>query len=203
MILFYDTETTGLPKKLPLEHIEQPRIVQLGAILDFEDGREAMRLDFTLRHENLPASVIESWDEAAKIHGVTREIADKIGVTADIAIELFLDLVAVADTVVGQNHVRFDNPIVTGSVRRQFGDASLDPFAGKAQFDTMKAGAAIMNHRGQFGPNLTKLHTHLFGEGFEGAHTAISDVLATRRCFYEMQRRAAEARAAREQKVSG
>lgn len=196
MILFYDTETTGFPNgKLPLN--EQPRIVQLGAILDFEDGREAMRLDFIIRHTDLPRSVMESWvgkdgkSGAAAIHGITPEISEKIGMTEEIAFDAFLDLVAVADTVCGHNHEYFDNKVVNLSLQRVLKRDGFDAFAKAKSFDTIKAGAQLMRKPSKVGgfqkPKLIDLHTYLTGEGFADAHTAIADVLATRRCFYAMQ----------------
>ena len=70
---------------------------------------------------------------------------------------------------------------------------AFDPFAGKNLFDTMFVGQAIcripFRGGGYKKPNLTELHKHLFdGEGFDNAHSAISDVLACRRSFYAMQK---------------
>lgn len=202
MILFYDTETTGLPMKgkQPLDHPLQPRIVQLGALMDFDDGREAQRLDVVIRLPDLPPEVDAGWDKAATFHGITKEMSDQFGVNEHTALNMFLDMVEAADLVVGQNIKRFDNNIVTGCVRRAFNDPSMDPFKDKPQFDTMLAGLPLCrlpSRQGGFkNPTLTELHKHLFGEGFEGAHTAITDVLATRRCFYRLQEIANEGRAA-------
>lgn len=201
MNLFYDTETTGfVNKKMALDAVEQPRVVQLGAILDFEDGREAMRLDVIINHpfDALPANVRAGWvgedgiSGAAKIHGISPAISEQIGVTESIAIELFCDMLAVAKTVVGHNITGFDNTLMTGVIRRVLRRPDADPFAGKRILDTMVAGkplAAMPSRQGGYkNPKLTELHQKLFGEGFEDAHQAISDVLACRRCFYEMMR---------------
>jgi len=187
MILFYDTETTGLPRRgKPLDDRLQPRIVQLGAILDDNEGNEVMRLDVILKLPNLPEEVNESWDHAANIHGISRALSERIGVYEPDALNLFLDMLDAADVVVGQNIVGFDNDIVTGCTRRALKDPALTPFKDKKVFDTMKAGAALMK-RTSGKVSLTALHTYLFGEAFEGAHRAISDVKATRRCFYRLQ----------------
>lgn len=201
MILHYDTETTGfLNKKLPLHDPSQPRIVQLGAILDSDDGREIMRFDVIIAHADLPQSVSDSWLKAQEIHGVSEEFARQVGVNEQTAIHLFLDMLEVSDVVVGQNIKGFDNELVTAVVRRVTGDFTANPFANKQIFDTMLAGQPLCRLPWRGGgfkkPNLTELHKHLFGEGFEGAHTAISDVLAARRCFYELQRIASASRQA-------
>ncbi|UTC29909.1 DNA polymerase III subunit epsilon [Bajunvirus bajun] len=187
MILTYDTETTGfLNKKLPLDHEDQARIVQLGAVLDDADGKEIMRLDVIIRHPDLPQVVLDGWDGAAKFHGITKAHSDRVGMTEVIALEAFLDMVAVADMIVGHNIKGFDNDMVRANVRRVLGRPTLDPFEGKSIFDTMPNGAALMR-RPQGKVKLMTLHQHLTGEEFDGAHTAISDVLATRRCFYALQ----------------
>uniref|UniRef100_A0AB74UMQ8 Uncharacterized protein n=1 Tax=Caulobacter phage BL57 TaxID=3348355 RepID=A0AB74UMQ8_9VIRU len=128
---------------------------------------------------------------AASIHGISPDLSEAIGITEDIAVEAFLDLVAVADVIVGHNHVSFDNKIMTNVVRRVLRRPDADPFAGKAMFDTILAGMPLMRLPARQGgfrkPKLIDLHKHLTGEGFEDAHTAIADVLATRRCFYAME----------------
>lgn len=207
MILTYDTETTGFPEtKRSLE--EQPRIVQLGAVLDYPDGREAMRLDAIIRVGEVPANVLHSWTVgrdndggAARIHGITPEISEKIGITEEIVFDMFLDMVAVADVIVGHNHVWFDNKVTTNVVRRVYKKADADPFANKKMFDTIEAGKLLMKLPSKQGgyrkPKLIDLHTHLTGQGFEDAHTAIADVLATRRCHRAMLKIAEEAIAKR------
>lgn len=201
VICTFDTETTGfIDKKLPLEHPDQPRIVQLGAILDDLDGKERMRLDVIIRHplDKLPPLVLKNWLKAAEIHGISPEYADEVGVTEDIAIELFLDILAVAKTVVGHNIKNYDNDIIRCTVRRLLGADAPDPFARASNiFDTMAAGTPLCQIRmprqaGYKSPKLIELHQHLFKEGFDGAHAAINDVLASRRCYYALQALALE-----------
>ncbi len=201
MILTYDTETTGLPARSKSPELdEQPRIVQLGAILDDAQGKEIMRLDviLALDFETLPEKVQKGWigedgkSGAAGVHGISPEMSKRYGVNERSAIDLFLDMLEVAELVVGQNIKGFDNFLVTGCARRALGDRTLDPFAGKRIADTMEMGKPLCKlpaRQGGFrNPSLTDLHKKLFdGEGFDGAHAAINDVLASRRCFYRMQ----------------
>lgn len=201
MILTYDTETTGFSARgKPLSHPLQPRIVQLGAILDDGKGQEMMRIDVIICHPDIPPEVSESWKKASEIHGISEEVANLVGIGQRNALNVFLDMVEVAEVIVGHNVIGYDNDIVRGSVRRAFDDETLDPFAGKKIFDTMQAGTPLCrlpSRQGGFKkPTLTELHKFLFNEGFDGAHTAISDVLASRRSFYRMQDIVREARAA-------
>lgn len=186
--LTYDTETTGfVQKSLPLHDPRQCKIVQFGAILDDENRNEVMRLDVILA---LKGGVPP---DAARIHGITTEISQRIGVAEANAMNTFLDMVEVADIIVGQNVIDFDNVVVTANARRILGENyyELDPFQGKEIFDTMVSAKPICRIPGKQGgfkkPNLTEIHKHFFGEGFDKAHSAINDVLAARRCYYAIQ----------------
>lgn len=183
-VLFFDTETTGLPMKtVPLSHDSQPRVVQLGAILDDEHGNERARIDLVIHVPNVP-------DEVAKIHGISTEISHRIGVNEAPVMDIFCDLIDVADLIVGQN-VTFDIKMITACVRRLSGRDDIDPFKGKQLFCTMEAAKPILRLPGKFGfkrPNLTEIHRHFFGEDFANAHSAIDDVLATRAVYYEIRK---------------
>lgn len=199
-VLTYDLETTGLPhRSLPLSHAAQPRIVQLGAILDDDEGNEIMRIDLILKPQDLNEQIIKSWRDAAKIHGIQPELAERVGVQEVTALDCLLDMIDAADVIVGQNIKNFDNGIVTGTTRRLHENDALDPFVSKQIFDTMVAAKPLVRAKNSTGavknPNLMEIHKYLFdGVGFDKAHTAINDVLACRRCYYELQRIAQEAR---------
>ena len=192
LVLHYDTETTGfVQKSLPLHDPRQCKIVQFGAILDDTDKpekeREQMRLDCIVALKGgVPA-------DAARIHGITTEKSQQIGVSETNAMNIFLDMVEVADIIVGQNIIDFDNVVVTANARRILGENfhDFEPFKGKEFFDTMVSAKPICRIPGKQGgfkkPNLTEIHKHFFGEGFDKAHSAINDVLAARRCYYAMQ----------------
>jgi DNA polymerase III epsilon subunit-like protein len=198
--LFYDLETSGFgDKRTPLSHPNQPRIVQLGVVLDDDNQKELMRLDVIIRHPEAPQCVIDSWRGAEKVHGISPEKAMLVGVDETTAIDLFLDLIDAADTIVGQNIKGFDNDIVTGTVRRLHQAENIDPFVDKQIFDTMLAAQPVCKIPGSRGgykkPNLTEIHKFFFnGQAFDGAHQAISDVLAARRCYYELQKLAQQAK---------
>lgn len=184
--LFYDTETSGLlDSSLSLDHPRQCRIVQIGAILDDNDRNEIMRLDAIIALST-PISA-----KAIEIHGITLEMSQALGLNETNVMECFLDMVDVADIIVGQNVIGFDNKVVNAVVRRIHQDPEADPFEDKEIFDTMLAAQPICRIQSKNGgikkPNLTEIHTHFFGKGFDKAHSAINDVMAARRCFYALQ----------------
>lgn len=194
MLLFFDTETTGVPdRRLPRDHEDQPRVVQLGAIMvDPDSRREMMRQDVILYSDvDIPAA-------AAAVHGITTELSRKIGVNVDSAYATFLDMVEVSDVVIGHN-VDFDTDMITYNLRLRKGDATLAPFEGKAVFDTMKAATPILKlpkaRGGWKWPSLTECCQNLLGREPLGAHQAIFDVLDTRDVFFALQDRLEEFRA--------
>ncbi len=98
-VVFYDTETTGLPLfKQPSEHPDQPHIVQLGACLVDIDTRKVLStIDVMCKPDGwlIP-------DEVAAIHGITTEMAGDLGVPESLAVEMLLDLVG-ERTRIGHN----------------------------------------------------------------------------------------------------
>jgi DNA polymerase-3 subunit epsilon len=186
VILIYDTETTGLPSKAPLGDPSQPRLVQLGALFMEPDGTERMRLDLVIYRDEIP-------EAAQRAHGITEGFAKTYGVNEGAALDIFLDLVEVSDTIVAHN-LRYDELVIKNALAVQ-GEQNPDPFRNKNKFDTMLVSTNICKlpkrNGGYKYPTLMEAHKHFFGVGFEGAHQAISDVLACKRIFFHLQSLAA------------
>ncbi|WP_454703417.1 3'-5' exonuclease [Achromobacter pestifer] len=87
--LFYDTETSGLPKfGLPSEHPDQPHLVQLaGALVDLDSREILASLDVIVRPEGWTIP-----DEVAAVHGITTERAAAVGVPESLALSMFMEL---------------------------------------------------------------------------------------------------------------
>jgi DNA polymerase-3 subunit epsilon len=184
MKLVFDTETTGLIKKsLPLDHPDQPRIVQLGAILYSDAGEVRAELNLIIKPDGWTIP-----KEAAAVHGITTEIAEQYGVPLAFALSLFNQLVKLADMVVAHNY-DYDNPVVEGEFIRL---GKPCPLTGKNNFCTMKAATDVVKEPGSRGykwPRLQTTHKFLFGSEFEGAHDAMADVRACGRVFFELKKR--------------
>jgi DNA polymerase-3 subunit epsilon len=188
VILFFDTETTGLwNKKLPCGHPEQPRVVQLGAMLvDPETRREAMRLDLILyREEAIP-------EASSRIHGTTTEVSQRIGVAETSAMDLFCDMVEVADMLVAHN-IEFDVNVLNNAARLLSHDPVTNIFGERPQFCTMKAGTPVCKFPNKYGgggygwPKLELAVPHLLGRPPTDAHRAIGDVIDCRDIFFHLQ----------------
>lgn len=187
MYLFFDTETTGLPKsyQAPLDDFSNwPRLVQLAWSLYDAEGNHWESFNYIIRPDGF---VIP--DEVAKIHRITQERALREGVPAKEALERFLADVNSSACLVAHN-IDFDEKIVGSELLRH---GLPNPVPGADKICTMKTSAAfcrISNGRGGYKwPNLTELYTFLFQEGFSEAHDAVYDVRACAECFFELKRR--------------
>lgn len=187
MLLFFDTETVGLPKNYNAHYTDTenyPRIVQLAwAIIG--NSNERIEKQFIIQPNGF---VIPN--EAAKVHGITTEIANEKGVNILEVLEEFNKDVSKCELVIGHN-VDFDRNILSCEfVRAGYADAAL--FSVKT-FCTMKDErvkqfVGIRNYYGYKWATLTELHQKLFNSGFDGAHDALNDVKATARCYFELLR---------------
>lgn len=186
--LFFDTETTGfINDRFPLQHEDQPHIVQLAAQLC--DGDDVVSA-FSLIIDNgvdIPA-------RAAEVHGITTERAAQLGVSLPFALSMFAHLYTRADRCIAHN-VKFDKAVVEVGIWRKYGDkaTTLD----KPMLCTMETAAPIVNlpptermiAAGINKPKAPKLEEcirHFFGEALLGAHDAMEDVVACRRVFTEL-----------------
>ena len=194
MLIFFDTETTGLwQKNKPMGHPDQPRIVQIAALLTDEAGVEIMSLNVTVYQESVP-------EKAASIHGKTTEFVHAYGINEGTAVQVFEEMLASAHTVVAHNG-EYDQRVVLNSIRLLDGPNAKDPFENKKAFCTMKATTPlcrIPSNRGFKWPKLTEAYKYLFGEEFDGAHDALADVRACKDVYFAVQKIIAERRAERE-----
>lgn len=194
-LLFFDTETTGLwDKRLPCGHEGQPRIVQIAAILaDAASREEIMRIDLiVLRDQPIP-------EASSKVHGTTTEVSQAIGLTEGPVLDVFCDMVAVADLLVAHN-IEFDVNVVNNAARLLSGNPKIDVFAGKKQFCTMLAAVPVCKfpnqngYRGYAWPKLERAIPHLLGREPTAAHRAVGDVIDCRDLFFFLQDHAAQIR---------
>lgn len=184
--LFFDTETTGIPLnyKAPSSDIKNwPRLVQLGWILMTENGKKVSKGNYIIKPDGftIPA-------EAAKIHKITTKMALELGYNLSYVIDKFLQDFNKAKYIVGHN-IDFDKKIVGAELIRLSRPDIMDS---KQAFCTMKSSIDFCKIPGYYGykyPKLQELYHKLFGNDFEEAHNAASDIEATQQCFWELRRR--------------
>jgi DNA polymerase III subunit epsilon len=186
--LFFDTETTGLPKGRsdPVMNPENwPRVVQIAWILYDENEKITEEQCHIIYPDGfLIPSVV------AKIHGITTAIAQKKGKPLEYVLPLFTDAVFQSELIIGHN-IEFDRNVMAAEYARSGEQIHIHscPY-----FCTMKGTVNFCKipypsgRKGNKWPKLMELHQVLFDVPFEGAHDALADVRACARCFFELKR---------------
>ena len=183
-IVFFDTETSGLPKnyKASVTDLENwPRLVQIGWITYSQDYRTDMEHIVRPNGFSIPESV-------SQIHGITQEKALRDGSMLQEVLDHFESNLVSCDLLVGHN-VSFDMNVVGAEFLRTFG---TNPLEGKSVYDTMLKGTEFCKLPGKYGkykwPKLEELYFALFHETLAQTHTALDDIENTAKCYFEMQR---------------
>ncbi len=185
MYLFFDTETTGLPKnwKAPLSDLNNwPRLVQLAYLLYDQHGNKIDGGDYIIKPEGFTIPL-----EASRIHGISNEKAIQEGKALLMVLENFHALIGEAEFLVAHN-MSFDEKIVGAEFLR---NRMHDSTATKRKICTMQSTTNFCALPGPYGykwPKLSELHYKLFHAGFDEAHNAAVDISATAKCFWELKR---------------
>jgi DNA polymerase-3 subunit epsilon len=185
MYLFFDTETTGLPKnwRAPVtDFANWPRLVQLAYLLYDSNEQLIHARNYIVRPDGfqIPA-------DASRIHGITNERAIGEGLPIDAVLKDFHDMINNSNYLVAHN-MSFDEKIVGSEFLR---NNMQNVIPTKQKICTMELSTEFCAIPGPYGnkwPKLTELHHKLFSEEFEGAHNASVDIEMTAKCFWELQR---------------
>jgi DNA polymerase III epsilon subunit-like protein len=186
MFLFFDTETTGLPRNYsaPLNDLDNwPRLVQLAWVMYDNKEEKISEANFIIKPEGflIPA-------QASSVHGITTERALKEGERLNLVLKQFAQAIEEAKIIVAHN-ISFDEMVIGAEFIRKNINHNL--------FDTVRVctkeeATDYCQLPGNYGykwPRLDELHIKLFGENFAGAHDAFADVEACARCFFELVKR--------------
>jgi DNA polymerase-3 subunit epsilon len=185
LIVFFDTETTGLPKRYgaAATDVENwPRIVQLAWLTTNENGEELGRGNHIIKPDGWHIS-----PEAERVHKISMFMAHDRGVGIKEVLNKFEADIFDASLLVAHN-IKFDEKVVGA----EFVRAGIRNYMDTAQkFCTMDSTTGFCGLRKKNGtpkwPKLQELHFKLFGEYFEDAHDAMIDVEATAKCFFKLK----------------
>lgn len=185
MFLFFDTETTGLPKDrtAPVTDLDNwPRLVQLAYLLHDAEGNLLSEGNYIVRPEGftIPAA-------AASIHGITQERALNEGLPLQAVLDALYDVMKQADYIVAHN-IWYDENIIGAEFLRCGMPNYLDHWQKICTMEGSKDYCAIKGEYGYKRPRLSFLHQKLFGCDFAEAHNAVFDIEATARCFWELRK---------------
>ncbi|WP_375592279.1 3'-5' exonuclease [Chitiniphilus eburneus] len=185
LILFYDTETTGLPDwHEPSEAPHQPHIVQLAAKLVDADTRAVVEsLDLIAA----PDGWLISADVAA-VHGITTAYAMQVGVPEATVMEALLALWRRASTRIGHNE-SFDARILRIATKRYASEEVIDAWKAGAAECTVRITKPMLqleprNRYGWKSPKLSEAYAHFMGRPLENAHNAMADVDACMAVYF-------------------
>lgn len=185
MHLFFDTETTGIPRnyKAPASDSRNwPRLVQIAWLLVDADANEIASAEHIVKPDGFTIP-----PAAAKIHGITTDMALQTGVDLKLVLAAITPQIEQAAALVAHN-MQFDEKILGAEFLRA-GD--VNPLEPKLRKCTMQSATNFCRLPGPYGykwPTLQELHRKLFNQTFEGAHQALADVRACARCYFELKR---------------
>lgn len=200
-LLFFDTETNGLPKDrraIPQQVDAWPRILQLAwSLVEIDDDKSMNVHDARSLIVN-PGEIL--WNsESSAIHGITQQRVQSEGIAPAQALIEFTKAAQQAHVLVAHN-IAFDKPILRAEYFRLNAAESFDwwPVYEYCTMETTKhlcklpfpSGRAGKPHDPYKLPKLVELHTYLFGStGDYKFHDALGDVNCTMACFQELLRR--------------
>lgn len=185
-ILFFDTETTGLPKNYNAASSDTdnwPRLVQLSWILTTSKGQILNKGNYIVKPQGF---VIPK--ESSDVHGITTEYANSHGAELQDVLDKFIIDFNRTNKIVGHN-INYDKKIIGAEMYRM---SMADIMDSKETICTMKSSTDFCQIPGFSGfkfPTLQELYKKLFNENFDNAHDAESDVMATMKCYFELVKR--------------
>jgi DNA polymerase III subunit epsilon len=109
MYLFFDTETTGIPRsyKAPASDLKNwPRIVQLAWVLVDEQAVEVAAAEYIIKPDGF---VIPK--DATKVHGITTELALRNGADIQSVLAAIVANIQQASVLIAHN-VSFDEKVL-------------------------------------------------------------------------------------------
>lgn len=191
-ILFFDTETTGVPKnyKAPIHALDNwPRVIQLAwEVVDAETQKVKDAVKVLVKPDGWKIPVEKFWID----NGYCTETNEQYGTPMPEVLDMFVQSVNESGPIVAHN-MGFDFPVIAAELLRYNKRANPNP--GRVKICTMQNSIELCKipfPKGGPGykfPKLEELHQFLFKKGLDGAHDAGNDVAACRVSFFELVRR--------------
>ncbi len=192
LYLFFDTETTGLPKDFNLDFYEKadnwPHMVQLSWIMTDSEGQVLSTNNFIIKPNGFLIPT-----KATALHGISNDYATKHGIELGMVLAKFMSDIDMVDEVFAHN-IAFDMNVVCSELYGMKKRTMYKELWGKKKRCTMQESTEFcaLEGRSDLGgykyPKLQELYTKLFGDEFENAHNALADVTATAKCYFQLKK---------------
>lgn len=192
MILFFDTETNGLPIdwRAQMSQVDNwPRVIQLAWALTDLKGEIITQKEILIKPDGWEIPAEEFWIN----NGFTQANSLAKGYPIMNALAQFVLDLAQADFLVSHN-LEFDYNVLGAEMLRAkiIGKRCTKICTKEAStqycaipFDGQRAYMSKVSGRYKW-PKLEELHLKLFGRDFEDKHSAGGDVAALKNCFFEL-----------------
>jgi DNA polymerase III epsilon subunit-like protein len=182
--LFFDTETTGLPKKFnaPISDLDNwPRMVQIAWILSDDFGNIISQEEYIIKPKDFVIPL-----ESSAIHGIDNLRANREGKDLKDVLDVFNYALNFSQPDLVAHNIIFDKNIVAAEFLRA---NILSNFLDLNFICTMKGSVDFCALPNKKFPKLSDLYFKLFGEYFKNAHNALDDVIACYKSFFELKKR--------------
>jgi DNA polymerase-3 subunit epsilon len=186
MYIFFDTETNGLPKSwgASADQVDNwPRVTQLAYQIYDEEGKLIKEFASLIKPDGWTIPKEPFFIK----NNMSTERSEAEGKPMSQILPSYVIHREQCKVSVAHNY-SFDGPIMRAEMIR----AGINKEFNSKKVCTMKASTEFCKLPGKNGykwPKLEELHRILFGHDFYGAHDALSDVMATAKCFFELKNR--------------
>lgn len=184
-ILFFDTETNGLPLEYdaPVEDIDNwPRLIQLAWKIYNADGSVILQSERIIKPKGYVIS-----PESTTIHGISQDTASKIGFDLDRVLKEFIYDLSTVDLIVAHN-LNFDQSIIGCEFYRCGLNNPIPKIRGICTMKLTTNFCALGKVGNYKWPTLEELHFKLFNSAARRTeiHNANEDVELLTRCFFKL-----------------
>lgn len=186
-LLFFDCETTGLPRVRyfsPEVVADWPRLVQLAWARYDHGGNEEESRSSIVRPEGFRIP-----PDSTRIHGITHARAAREGRSLAEVLDEFLELATAPGTTLVAHNFEYDRNVIAGELVRMTRPLGFLELAGICTMKETTALCGLPRPGGGFGykwPTLEELHHYCFGFSYDGAHDAANDIGACARSFFKL-----------------
>lgn len=185
MFLFFDNETTGLPKdyRAPITDLDNwPRVTQFAFAVYNAQGNLVTNAQSLVKPDGWEIPKEPFFTN----NNMSTERCEEHGVPMSHLLEPFISIIKDCEYMIAHN-ISFDYKVLGAEMLRY----NFSSEKKLTQICTMMKSTKYCNLPGSRGPKwpkLEELHEKLFGSKPEGAHDAMNDVMTTVKCFFELKR---------------